>query len=315
MKISHLNGWRAVEAVLRLGSITSASEELGVTPAAVGAQVRGIEDLIGKPLFDRASAGLKPLPVLLDVRDRLNSGFTDLAEVQKTLSARGPSNRLALSVTQTFAETWLPRHLPDLFARMSGVDLRLDTTWDVVDLQGGDLDFAIRYTDVAPPGHLAIPLLPTGVVPVCTPDFAKRYDLNPATRDLRAVPLVFIDVPTSDPDWADWGQWSGITGIPLGPDSADRPRYELTGSGARIARSGVGLVLGGLSEVFQAVHEGALIMPLGPSSLVRSGYCHQLVWPEDRKLGPMQRQFRDWVTEKAREDREIMDALFGVRLN
>ena len=44
MQLTHLNGWRAVEAVCRLGTIARAADELGVTRAAVAAQLRGLED-------------------------------------------------------------------------------------------------------------------------------------------------------------------------------------------------------------------------------------------------------------------------------
>ena len=42
MRVSQLNGWRALEAVLRLGSVTAAAGELGVTTAAVGSQIRAL---------------------------------------------------------------------------------------------------------------------------------------------------------------------------------------------------------------------------------------------------------------------------------
>lgn len=313
-RVSHLNGWRAVEAVGRLGSIAQAAEALGVTPAAIGAQLRGIEALIGQPLFAREPGGLVPLPSLREVQDQLSTSLSGLAAVQQRLAATPPSNQLSLAVTQTFAENWLPRHLPDLFAALGSVDLRLNTSWDVVDLIGGPWDFAIRYMAQAAPGLDAIPLLPTGVVPVCTTEFARRYRLSPSTRDLTGVPLVVVDVPTSDPDWADWTRWSRETGVSLGDDAPEGPRYALTGGGAAIAKSGVGLVLGGVSEVLHAVADGDLIMPLGKGTVVPSGYAHQLVWAADRRLGPLQWKFRDWISDTAARDRQVMDAAFGVRL-
>ncbi len=51
--LTHLNALLAFEASARLGNFTRAAEELGVTPAAVGQQVRILEDYLGRKLFHR----------------------------------------------------------------------------------------------------------------------------------------------------------------------------------------------------------------------------------------------------------------------
>ena len=163
--------------------------------------------------------------------------------------------------------------------------------------------------------HGAIDLMPSGVVRVCTPDFAVRYGLGPQTRSLAGVPLIRIAVPTSDPDWADWPEWSRRTAVPIeepGASPAPVPQVALSGSSLRLARSGIGLVLGGLSEVLHAVNDGALVMPLGRPSVVPARYWHRLIWLKDRRLGPDQRAVRDWIAEHAAADRTRMRRIFGV---
>jgi DNA-binding transcriptional LysR family regulator len=312
MALSHPNGWRAVEAVLRTGSVAGAAEDLGVTPAAVGAQIRGLEARLGRQLFHRRPGGLAPVAELAALADRLAAALSSLAAVERMLSARAPDDFVAVTVTQTFAETWLPRHLPDLFARMGRLDLRLDTTWEVVDLSRADLHFAIRYMGPPEPGIRARDLLPSGVVPVCTPDFARRYGLGPDTASLSGLPLVDIDVPTSDPDWVGWDGWCARTGVAPPEESARGPRFALTGSGLRLALSGIGLVLGGLSETFARVADGSLVTPFGPRSVVPGRYRHRLIWQADRRLGPVQRAVRDWISERAAADRVLIERLFGL---
>ena len=53
MRLAHLNGLKALEATLRLGSLTGAAKDLGVTPAAVGQQIRTLELYLGVALFRR----------------------------------------------------------------------------------------------------------------------------------------------------------------------------------------------------------------------------------------------------------------------
>lgn len=312
MQLSHLNGWRAVEAVYRLGGIADAAEELGVTRAAVTAQVRGLEERLGRSLFARTPGGLSPTAELGAVAAGLTEAMRALARAQEVLTAEVPGNRVAVSVTQTFAETWLPRHLPDLFARLGQIDLSLNTTWEVVDLHDPDLHFAIRYMGEIGGDLAGVPLLPSGVVPVCTPEFASRYGLGEGAMDVSGVPLVHIDVPTTDPDWADWARWGREMGVPIDEAQSAQPRYALTGSGVRLAHSGVGLVLGGLSEIFASLAQGSLIMPFGQKSVFPGAYEHKLIWVEGRRFGPVQRGFRDWIAEKAQADRRMMAELFGL---
>jgi DNA-binding transcriptional LysR family regulator len=81
MKRTHLplNGLRVLDAAARHLSFTKAADELAVTPAAVGQQIRALEDMLGVVLFRRTPKGLeltgegsarRAASRLLDVRGR-----------------------------------------------------------------------------------------------------------------------------------------------------------------------------------------------------------------------------------------------------
>jgi LysR family glycine cleavage system transcriptional activator len=59
MKRTHLplNALRVFDAAARHLSFTRAADELAVTPAAVGQQIRALEDVLGVVLFRRTSKG------------------------------------------------------------------------------------------------------------------------------------------------------------------------------------------------------------------------------------------------------------------
>ena len=63
MKRTHLplNALRVYDAAARHLSFTRAADELAVTPAAVGQQIRALEDHLGTVLFRRTSKGLEKL--------------------------------------------------------------------------------------------------------------------------------------------------------------------------------------------------------------------------------------------------------------
>ena len=60
MKRTHLplNALRVFDAAARHLSFTRAADELAVTPAAVGQQIRALEDVLGVVLFRRTSKGI-----------------------------------------------------------------------------------------------------------------------------------------------------------------------------------------------------------------------------------------------------------------
>ncbi len=64
MKRTHLplNGLRVLDAAARHLSFTRAADELAVTPAAVGQQIRALEDTLGVVLFRRTTKGLELTP-------------------------------------------------------------------------------------------------------------------------------------------------------------------------------------------------------------------------------------------------------------
>ena len=125
MPLSHLNGWRALDAVLRTGAIGRAAEVLGVTPAATAAQIRGLEDRLGRELFRRTSGGLVPRDATRAEAPALRAAFEALEGVQRRLGVTEEAGTVSLAVSQTFAETWLPHHMPDLFARAGRIEAGL----------------------------------------------------------------------------------------------------------------------------------------------------------------------------------------------
>ncbi len=60
LTLKHL---RAHEATVRHGSVTAAARELLVTPPAITAQLKSLEDLVGAPLYDRTSEGFAPTEI------------------------------------------------------------------------------------------------------------------------------------------------------------------------------------------------------------------------------------------------------------
>ena len=302
MKVTHLNGLRALEATLRTGGFRAAADELGVTTAAIGQQIRTLEDFLGGTLFLRTSSGVQPTDRARRIEQKLTVGFSTIEDVINQLKYHHPKNRLAITLPSSFAENWFSGRLPDFYRLNSEIDLRLDASNRMVDLIAEDFDFAIRYGQPSPEIYDEDQLFGDFVLPVCTPEFANQYQLSNKQKSLEGVPLIHLGERTPDPQWADWEKWGEAFGFQRDTLQAGIRLTEFN-SGIQTAIRGQGLVLCGITEAYNAVKEGVLVAPFGPGQNCPTSYQYRLVSVHGRDLSKLQGQFRSWVVGIAREFR------------
>lgn len=298
MKLSRLNALRAFEAVLRTGSFKAAAEEIGVTPAAVGQQVRGLEELLARKLFRRTAGGAEPTEEALRVKAGLTAGFTALSEAMNELRDENVGRRVAVTAPESFAENWLTRRITGFYSENPAADLRLDAANRRVDIAAEGFDFAIRYSAPPPDNLSAIDLFGDAVLPLCTPGFTKRHQLASGRPSLLGVPLVQLENRTPDPQWASWEDWCGHFGVEYATTSGGI-RFSRISSGLQAALSGQGLVLCGITEAFDAIQQGLLMAPFGLRHHLPTAYRYRLVSVAGRPLTPLQIRFQDWLVAEA----------------
>jgi LysR family glycine cleavage system transcriptional activator len=311
MKVAHLNALRALEVTLRKGSFRNAADELSVTTAAIGQQIRTLEDFLGRKLFLRTNTGAQPTDHALSVQQKLTTSFSTIEDVINQLKIHQSQNRLAITLPSSFAENWFTDRLPDFYKLNSEIDLRLDASNQMVDLLTEDFDFAIRYSRPSPETYEEVILFGDYVIPVCTPEFANQHQLSRDLRSLEDVPLIHLGERTPDPEWADWIKWGEAFGFEL--DSL-RDGIHLTqfNSGIQTAIRGQGLVLCGVVEAYNSIKEGLLVYPFGPELCYRTSYQYRLVSVHGRVLSKLQVQFQKWVADTAMEFKAELTGFFPL---
>lgn len=154
MKRTHLplNGLRVLDAAARHLSFTRAADELAVTPAAVGQQVRALEDTLGVVLFRRTARGLELTPEAEAGLSALRGGFLHFEEAVQSMQAGQASKSLTLAAPRDVAAKWL---LPRL-SRLTAADPELRVTVlsgeEEADFAQANLDLAVRWGEG--PGEL-----------------------------------------------------------------------------------------------------------------------------------------------------------------
>lgn len=153
MKRTHLplNALRVFDAAARHLSFTRAADELAVTPAAVGQQIRALEDVLGVVLFRRTSKGLELTDEAVAGLDALREGFLSFEESVQAMQAGQASSNYTIAVPREFYAQWLAPRLASFRAANSDVTFQLIADEDA-DFTEANLDVAIRL--VEGPGDL-----------------------------------------------------------------------------------------------------------------------------------------------------------------
>jgi LysR family glycine cleavage system transcriptional activator len=158
-----LNGLRVLDAAARHLSFTRAADELAVTPAAVGQQIRALEDTLGVVLFRRTAKGLELTPEGEAGLEALRAGFLQFEEAVRAMQAGQGSKSLTVAAPRDLTAKWLAPRLAE-YARQDG-ELRfvLIAADEELDFTQANLDLAIRLGS-GPGEHEGVRLDPAGYV-------------------------------------------------------------------------------------------------------------------------------------------------------
>ena len=147
MKRTHLplNGLRVFDAAARHLSFTRAADELAVTPAAVGQQIRALEDTLGVVLFRRTTRGLELTPEGEAGLEALRQGFLQFEEAVRAMQAGQSSKSLTIAAPRAVIAKWLMPRLSEIAKDDGELRFVLVTADDDVDFTEANLDLAIRW--------------------------------------------------------------------------------------------------------------------------------------------------------------------------
>jgi LysR family transcriptional regulator, glycine cleavage system transcriptional activator len=160
-----LNGLRVLDAAARHLSFTRAADELAVTPAAVGQQIRALEDMLGVVLFKRTPKGLELTPEGEGGLADLRAGFLSFEESVRAMQAGQSSKSLTIAAPRDITAKWLAARLAAYRKTDPELRFQLLASDDGLDFTEANLDLAIIFARDAGE-HEGIPLGPRGFVSV-----------------------------------------------------------------------------------------------------------------------------------------------------
>lgn len=291
---------RALEASVRLKSLTLAAEELGVTPSAITQHVRTVETWVGAPLFRRTGRHVVPTAIAEAAAPSLREGFDRLFEGAQLLRAPDRKGRvISLSTPPAFASKWLLPRLDRFRALHSDIEVWVSADMKLVDFSSADVDLAIRYGPGGYDGLIAEQIMDESVIPVTSPALAEGLGPLRSARDILSAPLLHdtgADADPSCPSWRTWFRARGVDSL----TTLDGPRYSDASLVIDEAIAGKGVALAKRVIADGDIRNGRLVSLLDDATPLKFAYW--LVWPRGRTLLSPVRAFIAWIKSETLGD-------------
>src|ERR1700761_3317655 len=186
----------ALSALARLGSLTEAAEQLGVTRSALSHRLAELEKSIGIELVRKSGRKL----VLTEDGERLVGSMGDALErIDAAIRPfRRDRGQIRLSTVATFASHWLIPRLADFQTRHPRIEVAISTTTRAIDLSHEDVDAAIRHGRGGWKDLTSTLLFRETLMPVAAPPLATR------ARQKTERGIALIRARSRFMDWSRW---------------------------------------------------------------------------------------------------------------
>lgn len=180
------------------------------------------------------------------------------------------SGTLTVYSRPSIAQCWLVPALGDFTRRYPSISLTMLTGNDNVNLQRAGIDLAI-YFDDAPSAQLTHHfLMDEEILPVCSPDYARRHDLTGSLVNLPHCTLLHDRQAWSNDSGTDeWHSWAQHFAANLPTSSGIG--FDRSDLAVIAAMNHIGVAMGRKRLVQKRLDSGELIAPFGDMALK----CHQ----------------------------------------
>lgn len=285
-----LTALRCFEAAARQASFTRAAEELFITQAAVSRQVRDLELLLGRRLFERRHRAVELTDAGLRLMETTTAAFDAITATLEEVAATARVPTVRLSVEPSFAGTVLVNRLAGFTDAHPETDIIIDSEARLVDFRDDSVDLAVRHDTErsAWPGTesrllyrvdmivVASPSLLTQKMPERPGDLAGLTLLHEYNRDL-------------------WRDWFAAADAP--PPAQRGPVFADGGLVLQAALRGQGVALMDERAVVEELRDGRL------TQLLDLALPHGAYWLVTRRfdrLKPAALAFADWLMSAVR---------------
>lgn len=298
-----LNALRAFDAVGRHMSFTAGAQALTVTQSAVSRHIGSLEELIGKPLFERAPTGLKLtaagkalLPVVSKSLDRL----------EDTLNAVSNDTVRSRPLRVHVPPSLLYQNILPLLRDFHGEhpEIRVDIiTSNVTGEPRSDVDMAIVFDRPSIDENVVELLRLVRVAPLCSPATAAAASGRSLEEFLAGQELLHVKLQ-DEPRSLRWAAYADQQRLAV--DTLGGIAFDTAFSAVRYAMDATGVALADIDMFAQEIAAGRLVMPYDRISA--DGFGYYLRTAAEDLSDPAIHLLRDWIIRHFGDAREETEA-------
>ncbi|MEM8950299.1 MAG: LysR substrate-binding domain-containing protein [Pseudomonadota bacterium] len=246
------------EATARLGSVTRAAAEIGLTQAAVSKQIRVLEDDIGTALFERRNRAVH-------LTDDGRAFFRIVSEALMSISASATELRqryrdgdIILRSQLCEGLYWLMPRLAGFYEQYPKIPIRVSVSTEPITEATERFDLALQTTGRDSGTAVAVFAASDDVFPVCSPDYLRGRRIPLSLEQLPTLRLLHHEVHPQD--WVRWDDWLAKLGqeIRIEDRGAVYDSYPMM---MQAVLEGHGVALGWRRTVDHHLKAGTLIRP------------------------------------------------------
>lgn len=289
------------EAAARLGSMSAAARELGISQPAISRHLQLLEADLGQALFQRNRRGLSLTAAGRDYRDAVTLGLESIARATAILRAQGGDQAIRIAANFGFAQQWLMPRFGRLRATYPNLLFRLLTSDQDDDLTLANSDLAIRFGTGDWPGWQSVQLFEEEVFPICSPAYLDERphlrDPEITAADLPEERLLHMDEVNAR--WLEWSTWLRLQGVKP-PAAKAQLLYSTYPLLLQATLAGEGVALGWRGLVDPLLQAGSLIQILPGLHRPEHGY-----FVSYRNRHPAEKVLRDivgWLLAEMRQE-------------
>ncbi|WP_168193112.1 LysR substrate-binding domain-containing protein [Rhodophyticola sp. CCM32] len=281
----------------RLGSVSAAAKELGVTSGAISQQLKILEDYLEMPLIMKDGRRASLTPTGNSYHNALELAFEKLDTAQHLLSHQMVHEEVHISGLPTMLLKWLNPRLHKFQALHQDITIRIVATQIEPDLLFFDQMFRLTYGDLSEKYAHSRVLFRDECFPVCSPCFLEKYPIARDECNLGQLPWVDIDwgpAYASVPRLRDWLREYGVADDLQNALSV----HSISSSALESVANGQGIVLAQSSLVATDIELGRLVRLSEKSIPLPESYF--ICWGETTLQHTKAREFLNWLLADTR---------------
>ena len=246
------------EATARLGSITKAGDELGLTQAAISKQIRSLETDIGLQLFERRNRAIYPTEAGIEFARIVTSALEAIGNHAQDLRQQHRDGEVVLRSQLCEGLYWLMPRLSRFYQEHPDIPVRVSVSTEPIAKSSERFDLALQTAGRDRGTARLVHKVSDDVFPVCSPAYLDGMDMPLPVERLQSLQVLHHKV---DPqDWIDWDTWLERLGMDfrIGDRGIVYDSYPMM---MQAVLEGHGIALGWRRTVEQYMAAGALVQP------------------------------------------------------